>query len=228
MHKLRISVAVRLLTALVIAAHAVAASSTERVDYVQGWLGVMATEDAATRNAPSTGETLVADLGTLPFGAGAAQRLWSKGPVQLGLEGGGLATWKGKDWRFSSSDGELEVTVRGSFFSIGVFMGGVVSVKPHTNLRLYLAAGPSLTWAILDRDKDDDQIAAANIIVSSSDNSADVSFVPYARAGFEVLLDNGLAIGVSARYARDEFDFDDTASLDVDETLWLLTLGAQL
>ncbi len=188
--------------------------------YLQGWIGAMPTDHAISRPDPASGEPLTADLGTLPFGGGNSQRLWGPGRFQIGLEGGGIATWKGDAWQFSSIDGALEVKIRGKFFSIGAFMGGVASFAPHRRFRVYVAAGPSLTWAFLDNDDHDD--------LDTEDTVDDVSFEPYLRAGAEFLLDNGLAVGLSVRHADDEFDFGDDGTLDTGDPLWLFTLSRRL
>lgn len=192
------------------------------VTYLQGWIGAMPTDQAISRPDPASGEPLSADLGTLPFGGGNSQRLWGQGRFQIGLEGGGIATWKGDAWQFSSIDGALEVKIRGKFFSIGAFMGGVASVALHQRFRIYVAAGPSLTWAFLDNDH------PADTTVESDDTVDDVSFEPYLRAGAEFLLDNGLAVGLSVRHADDEFDFGASGSLDTGDPLWLFTLSRRL
>lgn len=211
------------------AAEPAAAPGSADVTHIQAWLGVMDTEDALARPQADAGDTLVADLGALPFGAGAAQRLWGNGRLQFGMEGGGLATWKTDDWAFSSIDGALTVRVRGEFLSVGFFMGAVASVSAGANVRLYVAGGPALTWALLDGEAPDQHgDPATTVVVDAGDSASDLSFAPYVRAGIEWTLNNGMAFGLSARRANDEFDFGSNGTLEVDETLWLLTLGRQL
>ncbi len=96
---------------------------------------------------PESGEDVLGDLGTLPFGGGAGQQLWGSGAWQIRYEGGGLATWKNGRTEFRGNNNALAVTIDNTFVAAGVFMGGVVSVMPFRPLRLYVAAGPSITWA---------------------------------------------------------------------------------
>ena len=46
--------------------------------YAQAWLGALETDEGWSLKQPGSDQSLVGDLGTLPFGGGAAQRV--KGP----------------------------------------------------------------------------------------------------------------------------------------------------
>lgn len=202
--------------------------------YLQVWLGALGTDESWEVTDPTTGDSAVGDIGTLPFGGGAGQQMWGSGRWQIGYEGGALVTWKNDSTEFRGSNNSLRVKIDNTFWSFGVFMGGVVSFDPIRNLRLYVAAGPSVTWAWLDDDEDDDDEPTPppppgnNFVIDLDDGSNDVSVVAYARAGAEIILDDGFSFGVSVRYADDEFDFDEAGELELDEPLWLLTLGARL
>jgi hypothetical protein len=200
--------------------------------YLQVWLGALDTDSSWEVSDPSTGESAIGDLGTLPFGGGAGQQLWGDGAWQYGYEGGALATWKNDNTEFRGRNGTLLIEIDNTFFAFGVFMGGVVSVNPLPNLRLYAAAGPSVTWGFLDDDDDGDNNnlpppPGNSFVIDLDDGSNDVSVTAYARAGFEIILNNGFAFGFSVRYADDEFNFDDAGDLTLDDPLWLLTLGGR-
>ena len=198
--------------------------------HLQVWLGALGTDDSWEVSDPGTGESVLGDLGTLPFAGGAGQQLWGHGAWQYGYEGGALATWKNDNTSFRGANGTLRVTVDNTYFSAGVFMGGVLSVSPIPSLRLYVAAGPSVTWGFIDED--DDEVEApppgSNVIIDLDDGDNDVSVVAYARGGVEIVLRNGFAFGFSVRYADDELDFDESGELELDEPLWLLTVGGRL
>lgn len=200
------------------------------VDYAYAWLGVLDTDDSWTVDRPAPEDDLVGGLGTLPYVGGAGQRLWGQGAWGIGYEGGGLVSWKNHDTRFFAASGNgggtLAVSAENTFFSLGVFMGGVASLQPTHNLRLQLAAGPSLTWARLESDHDPQPSPTSGM--DGADAGHDVSIVPYARLGVEFVLRSGFAIGASVRYANDEFDFGSNGELEADEVLWLLTLGSRL
>ncbi len=196
--------------------------------YLQGWLGGLASRDDAWRASDvQTGDNLLGNLGTLPFGGGAGQKLWGTGAWQIGFEGGGLATWKNGNTAFRGTGNggtNVQVSFDNTFFAFGVFMGGVVSVNLARYVRLYAAGGPSLTWAWLHNDNNNDSTPAG---IGGGDED-DGSFATYGRAGIEFVLDNGFTFGASVRYANDHFDFGDAGDLKLDEPLYLLTLGARL
>ncbi len=215
------------LIALLVGVPAAASEANNAVPqpvYVQVWLGGQGTDDRTWEASDAaSGANVLGDLGTLPFGGGAWQKLWGGGVWQLGFEGGGLFTWKSDNTQLRGNGNAVQISVDSTFYSFGVFMGGVVSVKPVHPLRLYVAAGPSLTWAWLDNDRDDTAPTQ-----SSNGTGNDASVVAYARAGIEFELANGFTFGASARYADDEFQFGNAGDLKFDEPLWLLTLGARL
>ncbi len=201
--------------------------------YVQAWLGALNTRDGWTLKDPQTQQNASGDLGTLPYGGGAAQSLWGSGPWHIGYEAGGLASWKNDNTEFFGASGgggsTLAIKTENTFFSLGVFMGAVGRVDLTSHVHVVLAAGPSLTWARLNRHNDEPPTARNDtIVVAAGDSASDVSFVPYARAGLEVELSSGLTFGASVRYANDRFDFGRGGELDVDEVLWLITIGSRL
>jgi len=210
-----------------------AASDTPPVTpqlYVQVWLGGQSTDDGSWEIPdPAGGQNVLGDLGTLPFGGGAGQLFWGSGAWQIGYEGGALVTWKNDRTEFRGTNGTVQVVIDNTFVSAGVFMGGVVSVVPVRPLRLYVAAGPSVTWAWLQNDNDDQAAPPPGSNTNTINGDAnDVSVVPYARAGIEIVLHDGFTFGLSVRYADDEFQFDDAGDLKFDQVLWLLTLGSRL
>lgn len=196
--------------------------------YLQGWLGGQDTDESWRATETENGESVLGDLGTLPFGGGAAQRLWGSGAWQIGYEGGGLMTWKSDRTTFFGTNSTVVINVDSEFVTFGAFFGGVISVMPSRYLRLYVAGGPSATWAWLseDGDNDDNVVTPAAATVDLSDSEGDGSFTAYARGGIEVVLDSGLTFGASVRYAKDEFDFGNAGELELDEPLWLFTVGS--
>lgn len=195
--------------------------------YLQAWVGALDTDSQSWKvSDPQTGEDALGDLGTLPYGGGAGQQLWGSGAWQIGYEGGGLVTWKNGRTEFRGNSNAVLVRIDNTFGAVGVFMGGVVSIRPLQPVRLYVAAGPSVTWGWLFDDNDDEEVSAPNgVTINLDDTKSDVSVVPYARAGIEFELSNGFTFGVSARYADDKFDFGDAGELEFDQVLWVLTLG---
>jgi len=215
---------------LLFALPVVASDTPQPQLYVQVWLGGQSTDEGSWEiSDPGGGSSVLGELGTLPFGGGAGQLFWGSGAWQIGYEGGGLVTWKNDRTDFRGTNGTLKVTIDNTFVSAGVFMGGVVSVVPIRPLRLYVAAGPSVTWAWLQNNNNDQAAPPPGGNTNYINGDAnDVSVVPYARAGIEIVLDEGFTFGASVRYADDEFQFDDAGDLKFDQLLWLLTLGSRL
>jgi len=199
--------------------------------FVQVWIGAIDTKnDSWKATEVHSGSDVVGDLGTLPYGGGDGQVLWGDGAWQIGYEGGGLVSWKNETTHFSgvSSGGTaVQVQFRNQFYLFGVFMGGVVSVRPASWLRLYASGGPSLTWAWIEDDNNDNASqSSANIDTNGSSN--DGSFTAYARVGVDFVTSDGFTFGASVRYANDKFDFGNAGELKLDSPLYLLTLGARI
>lgn len=226
---------IALVLALLPAAAAFAADEgsapSPKTSYVQAWIGGLSTDDGSWKSSDvQSGDNVTGDLGTLPFGGGAAQTLWGTGAWQIGFEGGGLGSWKSDNTEFrgtSSGGTNIQIKVDSTFFSLGVFMGAVVSVRPVQHVRLYVAGGPSVTWAWIE-DNDNNDATNTNATIDFNGTESDTSFVAYGRAGVEFVLTDGLTFGASVRYADDEFQFGRAGDLTFDEPLWLLTLGARL
>lgn len=197
------------------------------ITYVQVWLGGLDTgNDSWKVSDPQAGGSGQGDLGTLPFGGGAGQKLWGTGAWRIGFEGGALGSWKSDKTEFrgvSNGSTSVQIKIDSTYFSLGMFMGGVASVNLSRYVRLYAAGGPSLTWAWLQDDGNNDNTTTG--IDFNTEN--DGSFVAYGRAGIEFVLDNDFTFGASVRYADDDFSFGNAGDLKLDKPLYLLTLGAR-
>jgi hypothetical protein len=220
-----------LMVALPAAANNAAPDAAQPDVYIQVWLGGQRTDDDAWKITDSqSGENVLGDLGTLPFGGGGGQQLWGSGAWQFGYEGGGMVTWKNDNTHFRGANNSAEVTFDNTFVSFGVFMGALVSVTPIRPLRLYVAAGPSVTWAwVQNNDNNDNQTPPqGTFVIDTNGTDDDVSVVPYVRAGVEFVMQDGFTFGVCVRYADDKFNFGNAGDLEFNEPLWLLTLGSRL
>lgn len=210
---------------------AIASDAATTPIYLQAWIGALDTDSESWKvTDPQSGEDVLGDLGALPYGGGAGQQLWGSGAWQIGYEGGGLVTWKNGRTEFRGNSNAVLVRIDNTFGAVGVFMGGVVSVRPFQPMRLYIAGGPSVTYAWLFDDDDNEPVSSpgSTVTINVDDTKSDVSVVPYARAGIEFELSNGFTFGVSARYADDEFDFGDAGKLEFDQVTWMLTLGGRV
>jgi hypothetical protein len=198
--------------------------------YAQSWLGAVDTDRSWSLQDDQGNADFEGDVGTLPLLGGAGSRLWGDA-VRYGFEGGGLVSWKSKSVRFSSIGGGLRIEVENELLAFEVFGGGVLSVAPVPWLRVYVAGGPTLAWARLRNDDDNAEAqpsSGSTIVIDLNSREDDFSAALYARAGVEVEVGNGIALGVSARYVDHEFDFGSSGQLRVDQVQWFLTVGAAL
>jgi hypothetical protein len=199
--------------------------------YAQSWLGAVDTDRAWSLSDEEGNEDFQGDVGTLPLLGGAGSRLWGD-RVRIGFEGGGLVSWKSRSLSFSSIDGGLRIEVENELLAFEVFAGALLSVSPIPRVRLYAAAGPSLAWARLRNDDESAEVlpvaSGSGIVIDLNSREDDFSAALYARAGLEIEVANGFAVGVSARYVDHEFDFGSSGRLRVDDVQWFLTVGAAL
>ena len=196
------------------------------VDYLQVWVGGIDTDDDFEREDPADGSELSGDFGTVPYFGGGVQRLWGD-RLQFGYEGGGLVAWKNDSTKFFGNNGGVRIEIDNTLFSAEVYMGGAVSVRPLSWLRLYAGAGPAAAYAYLDDDEDEDVSTASSSINFSSSSHA-VSLTLYGRAGVEFEMPTGFTFGAHARYAPHEFDFDDSGELKLDSVQYFVSFGARL
>jgi Outer membrane protein beta-barrel domain len=199
-------------------------------NYFELWLSTVDTDDSAWQiDDDASRVTVEADFGSLWFLGGTGQQLWGEGTLQYGYEGGVLGTRKEDTTHFRDSTGTTRAIVDTRFYYVSGFLGGVVSVSPIRFVRMYVAAGPSVTWGYVDADDEEDAAPpAGDLAIDISEGTNDVSFEAYARAGIELVLDNGFTLGASVRYANNQFDFDEAGEIELDDTLWLLTVGTRL
>jgi hypothetical protein len=219
----------RIFIALLAAAWvSIASAATPPETHAQIWVGTYDDDDVTWDVEDRlTGASAEGELGTLWMIGVAAQQLWGDGAVQYGWEGGVLGTRKEDETNFRDAAGVTQATVDTLFYSVGGFVGAVASIRPIPFLRAYVAAGPAVTWGYVDEDEDESPLPGA-FDIDISDGTNDVVFEPYARIGVEFILPNDFALGVSARYSQTEFDFDEGGDIELDDTLWLITLGGRI
>ncbi len=210
-----------------------AATDNAPVDFLQVWIGAIDTDDDFERTDPFDGSDLSGDFGHVPYFGGGVQRLWGSG-LLYGYEGGGLVAWKNDSTEFFGSGGGVRVEVDNTLFSTEVYMGPVLSVQPLRWMRVYAAGGPTVAYAYLSDDDDNedatptDQVGAASASVDFSSGGHSVSITYYGRAGVEFEMPTGFTFGAHARYAPHEFDFDDGGELKLDSVQYFVSFGARL
>jgi hypothetical protein len=204
-----------------------APAATRAEQHVQAWLGGIDTDEHWQREDPDTGAKLDGGFGTLPYVGGAGQRLFGH-RLQAGFEGGGLVAWKNDSTRFFASNSSAAVEIDNELFSIELFLGGMVSLRPARWLRLYAAAGPTVAYAHLIDDGGDHTSTTTSTAITAGSGGNAYSATLYGRAGFEFETTRGFTFGAHARYAPHEFDFDDSGTLKLDGVQYFLSLGQRL
>jgi len=195
--------------------------------HVQAWVGAIDTNDHWRRDDVSSGGSLDGGIGTLPYLGGAGQRLRGE-RLQVGYEGGGLVAWKNDSTRFFATNGSATVEIDNTLYSIELFLGGVLSVRPAPWLRVFAAAGPTVAYAHLSDDDGQDAAAGTSAAVTSGSGGNAFSLTLYGRAGFEFETRRGFTFGAHLRYAPHEFDFDDGGRLELDSVQYFVSLGQRL
>ena len=204
------------------------------IAYVETWLGAVDTDENWELGDEDTGESLLGDIGTMPYVGGAGNRMWGQ-RFRYGFEGGGLISWENDGTRFYGTSNSLRVQIDNELVSFEVFMGGRLSLELVPGLRLFVAAGPTLAWARLDNEDEEAEVlptatnnGGASVFIDLNDVEDDFSARFYARGGLEFEFANGFTLGASARYADHRFDFGSSGELELDEVQWFLTLGSRL
>ncbi len=204
------------------------------IAYVETWLGAVDTDENWELGDEDTGDSLLGDIGTMPYVGGAGNRMWGK-RFRYGFEGGGLISWENDGTRFYGTSNSLRVQIDNEFLSLEVFMGGRLSMALAPGLRLFVAAGPTVAWARLQNEDEEAEVlpasasvGGASVFINLNEEEDDFSARFYARGGLEFEFANGFTLGASARYADHQFDFGSSGELELDEVQWFLTLGSRL
>src|SRR5262245_13661436 len=166
----------------------VLAADSGVTNYFELWFSTLDTDDSAWQiDDEASGVTVEANFGSLWFFGGTGQQLWGEG-LQYGYEGGVLGTRKEDTTHFRDSTGLTRAVVDTRFYYVSGFLGGVVSVSPIRFVRMYVAAGPSVTWGYVDADDEEDAAPpVGDLAIDLSEGTNDVSFEVYARAGVELV-----------------------------------------
>ncbi|ARN74607.1 hypothetical protein [Oceanicoccus sagamiensis] len=202
------------------------------IRYLHVMLGKLDAEDSWTIE-DDNGDQVSADRDDLIYGGVAAQIGKGDGIFQYGFESGGLISFKNDTSYFIKSDGgaTARLRVKNELWMLDLSLGGFVSVRPWSWLRVYASAGPSIMIGSMAIDDDDVSVqpldggSIADIEFEPSSRETDVDVGVYGRAGIDIILNNGFVLGVSARKVDSEMDFGDNGIIELDDTQYFLTLG---
>ena len=199
--------------------------------YIQGMLGVLDAGEAWTLEDEQTGETLISDLGKLVYGGGMAQQMTKDGVFEYGFEGGGFVSWKNSNQSFYASNHVFAVAFDNDLFLIDLALGGAISWRPVSPLRLYLGAGPRIVLATVDIKNDSVELEQGGDSSIGVDNGGGRQWAGsvglYGRAGFECIVKD-YTFGIGVRKATGALEFDTAGEIDLGATQWFLTIGKRI
>lgn len=206
-------------------------------EFAHVMLGQLDSDDAWTIVDDSSGEALSDGFGDLIYGGGSVQVNYNPNADSVweyGFEGGGLISYKNSTTFFSASGGgdgfEGTIAVDNEFLVVDLTLGGYVAARPANWLRIYASGGPSFAWGSLSVADDELVVTpeSGDFDYRPGSRKRDTSTGLYGRLGFDILFNNGFALGLSARWQQLELDFGSAGEFDIDEPQVFLTFGARL
>lgn len=175
---------------------------------------------------------------SIPYLGAAAQVIIKDDFLGYGWEGGGFFSWKNDSVSYygsSDSNGtSIRISVDNSFWSFETFFGLYASLKPIDRLRFYAGAGPLFLFATSKVDKVEEPpvptpYSGSSIVIDTNRYHSDFTVGAYARAGFDVYLQDNFWLGFSARHMWADLDFSKTiGTFDIDGDIYFLTLTKKL
>lgn len=172
---------------------------------------------------------------SLPYLGAAAQVIMKDDLFGYGWEGGGFFSWKNQSVAYYGTSGgegtQIRIVVDNAFWSFETFFGLYGSFKPSDRLRFYVGAGPLFLFATTKVDQVEEPtnpgpVTSANeIVIDLNSYHSDFTIGGYARAGFDIRLQDNIWLGFSARHMKASLDLDKTiGSFDIDGDLYFLTV----
>ena len=161
------------------------------------------------------------------FGA-EAQRSYTNGIFELGMETGAVFSWDSSLRYFKASSGAnggtVAVAVTVDSFMMDYFLGGFVGLKPFEWLRFGVGAGPLLIWGTREIEPEDP--AAGE---TTADSVAEFGGGLYARAFIDIYISRIFGVYAGARRAETTLSFEDaTGTLDIDGWQYYVGLSFRL
>jgi hypothetical protein len=182
--------------------------------YLQGLFGVseVRVKDIGTGNFDDS------DDAQMPLIGGAVQRPLTGDNLRLGVEGGFLFGWAGNVETIVVGGGGVAITGSNDLFLTEGFGGLYADVMLGQKVRLYGGAGGLIDWAIVDLTYSDPGSGFFDL------SGSGFGFGWYTRAGFELLLQSGMAVGFCWRWFDTSIDIGgDIGDLDLEGMQYMLT-----
>jgi hypothetical protein len=182
--------------------------------YLQGLFGIseVRVKDIGTGNFDSS------DDAQMPLLGGAVQRPLTGDKLRLGVEGGFLLGWIGNVETVFVGSGGVAVTGSNDMFLTEGFGGLYADLLLGQKARVYAGAGGLIDWAIVDVTYADPTLGFFDL------SGSGFGFGWYTRAGFEFLLQSGMAVGFCWRWFDTSIDIGgNVGDLDLEGMQYMLT-----
>lgn len=161
------------------------------------------------------------------FGA-EAQRSYTGGMLELGMETGAFFSWDSSVRYFRASSGEnggtAAIGVAVESFMMDYFLGGFVGLRPFEWLRFGVGAGPLLIWGTREVEPQEPADEEA-----TTDSVVEFGAGLYARAYVDIFISKVFGVYAGVRRAETTLSFEDTTgSLDIDGWQYYVGLSFRL
>ena len=179
-------------------------------------------------NISETASELEEDTQSMTIFGAEAQRSYTSGMFELGMETGAIFSWDSSLRYFKASSGgdggTVAVAVTVDSFMMDYFLGGFVGLKPFEWLRLGVGAGPLLIWGTREIEPED---PAAD--ETTADSVAEFGGGLYARAFIDIYISRIFGVYAGARRVETSLSFEDAiGTLDIDGWQYYVGLSFRL
>jgi len=205
---------------LLLSAGTVLSDEASQKTYGHAFLGKMIIPETASELEDDTQEITI-------FGA-EAQRPYTSGIFEAGIEAGAIYSWDSTLRYFKASSGEgggtVAIGVTVDSFMMDYFFGGYVGLQPFEWLRFGVGAGPLIIWGMRTIEPED---PAAD--ETTADSEVEFGGGLYARAYIDIYLSKIFGVYAGARRAETTLSFEDaTGTLDIEGWQYYFGLSFRL
>jgi len=193
---------------------------TNEKTYGHAFLGKMTLSETASELEEDAQEMTI-------FGADA-QRSYTGGILEFGMETGAFFSWDSSLRYFKASSGEgggtaaIGVTVES--FMMDYFFGGFVGLQPFDWLRFGVGGGPLLIWGTREIEPEDSQATE-----TTADSVVEFGGGLYARAYIDIFISKVFGVYAGVRRTETTLSFEDaTGTLDIDGWQYYIGLSFRL
>lgn len=183
---------------------------------MQGYVGARIFEDIERRDGSTTVTGSDEELAQVPSLGGGGQWKLGGNRIDYGFEGLFGVNWRANAVAFASTGGGLAVAVDADLLLLDLYGGPFISIPLGQKLRAYGAAGPLLQFAQYDEYN-------SNTDVNESSSGFGTGW--YGRVGLELLIKDGMYVGLVARHTDSSISLSDgMGTLDLNGWEYALTV----